>query len=290
MKHLAPSETAPARGSARSADRGPGAAACALLAGMALSAGAAVAAGESLTDADEIVARANLAAYYQGSDGRSEVRMMISDAQGRQQLRQFTVLRRNVEPGGRQTFLVVFSRPSDVRGTVYLVEKHVTRDDDRWLYLPGLDLVRRISAGDKRTSFVGSHYFYEDVSGRLPTDDTHELVETTEAHYVLRHVPKAPGSVEFAEYTTRIDRTTFLPMRIEYSNAAGQPYRRVEALEVATFQGHPTVTRTVVSDLLGGGRTEMRFRNVSYDVGFPEEVFSERSLRAPPRQWLGEGQ
>lgn len=249
---------------------------------------------EPLTDADEIVARANHAAYYAGDDGRSEARMVITDGQGRRQLRQFTVLRRDVsdpatEPGGGdQEFLVVFSRPSDVRGTVYLVEKHVDRDDDRWLYLPGLDLVKRISAGDKRTSFVGSHYFYEDVSGRLPTADTHELVETTDEHYVLRHVPKDPDSVEFTEYTTWIDRETFLPVRIDYVNPAGDTYRRVEAQEVETFQGHPTVTRTLVSDLLTGGTTEMRFRNIAYDIGLPESVFTERSLRAPPRQWLEE--
>ena len=82
-----------------------------------------------LTDADEIVARANLAAYYAGDDGRSEARMIITDAQGRQQRRQFTVLRRNVEAGGDQQFLVVFSQPSDVRNTVFLVDKHVDRDD-----------------------------------------------------------------------------------------------------------------------------------------------------------------
>jgi outer membrane lipoprotein-sorting protein len=254
---------------------------------LALLAWAAVPAfGEALTNADEIVTRANLAAYYAGADGRSEARMMISDSQGRQQLRQFTVLRRNVEAGKDQEFLVVFSRPSDVRGTVYLVEKHVARDDDRWLYLPGLDLVKRISAGDKRTSFVGSHYFYEDVSGRLPSADRHELVETTDEHYVLRHVPHDPESVEFTEYTTWIDRETFLPMRIDYVDRAGRVYRRVEAQAVETFQGHPTVTRTLVRDLAGGGSTEMRFRNIVYDIGVPENVFSERSLRAPPRQWL----
>ncbi|MEQ8858599.1 MAG: outer membrane lipoprotein-sorting protein [Pseudomonadales bacterium] len=260
---------------------------------VAVSTASAVAAEQPLTDADAIVARANLAAYYAGADGRSEARMVISDSQGRQQVRQFVVLRRDVsEPGypaaggGDQEFLVVFSRPSDVRGTVYLVEKHVDRDDDRWLYLPGLDLVKRISAGDKRTSFVGSHYFYEDVSGRLPAADQHELIETTDAHYVLRHRAVVPDSVEFSEYTTWIDRETFLPMRIDYRNSNGEVYRRVEAQAVETFGGHPTVTRTLVSDLAGGGSTEMRFRNIGYDIGLPEDVFSERSLRAPPRQWL----
>lgn len=241
---------------------------------------------EPLTDADAIVAKANLAAYYAGSDGRAEVRMIIADAQGRQQRRQFTVLRRNVDDGGDQQFLVTFSQPPDVRGTVFLVDKHTDRDDDRWLYLPGLDLVKRISAGDKRTSFVGAHYFYEDVSGRRPTDDSHELTETTEAYYVLKHTPKEPASVEFASYTTWIDRDTFLPMKIEYTNDAGDVYRRVSVMAVEEIDGHPTVTTSRVSDLLGGGQTDMQFRYIQYDIGLPADVFSERSLRNPPREWL----
>ena len=244
------------------------------------------AAAETLTDPDEIVSRANLAAYYAGNDGRSEVRMIISDSQGRQQRRQFTVLRRNIDKGGDQQFLVVFSQPSDVRGTTFLVHKHVDRDDDRWLYLPGLDLVKRISAGDKRTSFVGAHYFYEDVSGRRPSDDAHELIETTGEHYVLRHTPLDPASVEFARYDTWIDRDTYLPMRIEYTNPAGDLYRRVEVFEVREIGGYPTVVTSRVSDLLGGGRTDMQFRYIRYDIELPGDVFTERSLRTPPREWL----
>jgi len=252
---------------------------------LALSFGTGVFA-EALSDPDEIIARANLAAYYAGADGRSEVRMIISDAQGRQQRRQFTVLRRDVQDAGDQQFLVVFSQPSDVRNTVFLVEKHIDRDDDRWLYLPGLDLVKRISAGDKRTSFVGAHYFYEDVSGRSPADDAHELVETTGEFYVLRHTPVRPQSVEFSSYLTWIDRDTFLPMKIEYTNAAGDLYRRVEVFKVENFDGHPTVTISQVSDLLTGGKTDMQFRYIKYDAGLPDSVFTERSLRSPPRDWL----
>jgi outer membrane lipoprotein-sorting protein len=242
--------------------------------------------GQALTDADEIVVQANLAAYYAGEDGRSEARMMIIDAQGREQRRQFTVLRRSLEAGGDQQFLVSFSRPSDVRGTVYLVNKKVGRDDDRWLYLPGLDLVKRISAGDERTSFVGAHYFYEDVSGRGPDEDAHELVETTDQYYVLKHVPKNPAAVEFVSYVTWIDRKTFLPIRIEYTNAGGKVYRRVEVLETKEIDGHPTVVSSRTSDLSSGGHTDMQFRYIAYDLGMPTEVFTERSLRNPPRQWL----
>ncbi len=244
---------------------------------------------EALTDVGEVIDRANLASYYAGDDGRSEARMAIEDAQGRTQLRQFTVLRKDRAEGGDQDFMVFFSRPSDVRGTVFLVAKKVDRDDDRWLYLPGLDLVRRISAGDKRTSFVGSHFFYEDVSGRHPQADEHELAETTDEHYVIESKPKDSGAVEFARYVTRIDRDTFLPMKTEYFDGRDRVYRIMEVLDVEEIGGHPTVTRSQISDPVNGGRTLMEFRYTEYDVGLPDEIFSERYLRTPPVDWLRRG-
>lgn len=239
-----------------------------------------------LTDANEIVAKANLAAYYSGADGRSEARMLIRDAQGREQKRQFTILRRDREEGGEQDFLVVFSRPADVRNTVFLVAKKPGSDDDRWLYLPGLDLVKRISAGDKRTSFVGSHYFYEDVSGRGTEEDTHSLLETTGTHYVVDNTPLDSTSVEFSRYQVWINKQTFLPEKIEYQDENGELYRRVEVLESQEIQGYPTVTKSQVSDLRSGGTTTLEFRFQKYDLGMEESVFTERSLRKPPREWL----
>ena len=239
-----------------------------------------------LTEVDEIVRRANLAAYYAGDDGRSEARMSIEDAQGRKQLRQFTILRKDEADGADQHFMVFFSRPSDVRGTVFLVDKHVEGDDDRWLYLPGLDLVKRISAGDKRTSFVGSHFFYEDVSGRDPALDQHRLAETTDQHYVLESTPKDAPLVEFASYRAWIDKATFMPMKIEYADDSGRVYRRVESLQVEEIGGFPTTTRSRVTDVDSGGSTTMEFRFIEYDVGLPAEIFSERYMRTPPMEWL----
>lgn len=236
-------------------------------------------------DVSEIVERANDASYYAGEDGRSEARMRIRDDSGREQVRQFTILRRDGDEG-RQEYLVVFSRPSDVRGTVFLVHKNPGEDDDRWLYLPGLDLVRRIAPGDKRTSFVGSHLYYEDVSGRHLEEDDHELDETTSDHYIIKSTPKDPGSVEFAHFRTWIDRETWLPMKSEYIDDSGEVYRRMEILEVEEIDGYPTGTKMQMENLDDGGRTLVEFRFSKYDIGMPEDVFTERSLRNPPREWL----
>jgi len=233
---------------------------------------------------DEIVNRANLAAYYGGEDGKAEVHMSITDSQGRKRKRTFVILRRDVTDGGPQKFFVYFKKPSDVRKMVFMVHKYIEKDDDRWLYLPALDLVKRIAASDKRTSFVGSHFFYEDVSGRSITEDHHQLVETTEAHFVTKNTPKDPAGVEFSAYTVWIDKKTFMPLKAEYLDNQNRKYRIVEALEIKQIQGMPTVVKSRVQDLLGGGETVSEFKNVKYNIGLKDKVFTERYLRRPPKE------
>lgn len=241
---------------------------------------------EDLTDPREIVTKAEQVAFYSGDDGRSEARMRITDNQGRNQVRQFTILRKTRDDQKTQDMMVFFSRPADVRNTVFRVIKRTESDDDRWLYLPGLDLVKRISSGDKRTSFVGSHFFYEDVSGRNTALDDYELMDTTEEHYELKGSPKDGSDVEFAYYHVTIDKETMLPVATDYFDSNDRKYRQMEVLKIEQIDGYPTVVHSRMKNLDNGGVTEMQFRNVDYDLGIPDSIFSERSLRNPPTEWL----
>jgi outer membrane lipoprotein-sorting protein len=257
--------------------------------------------GKDVPSVETIVARANRTAYYQGEDGRADVNMRIVDAQDRTRTRKFTILRRdNLPPQdksdqyendaytGDQRFYVYFKAPPDVADTVFLVWKHVDveRDDDRWLYLPDLDLVKRIAASDERTSFVGSHFFYEDVSGRNTNEDEHKLMDVTDKYFVLDNTPKKPDLVEFSHFKMWIHRDTFLPIQIDYYDKRGEVYRRYKALSVSRPQGFLTVTKSRMEDLRTGGHTTIEYSQVEYNVGLPKDIFTERYLRKPPMSYI----
>lgn len=241
----------------------------------------------SAPSAEEIVRKAEQIAYFQGDDGRAKVSMAIKDDRGTNRKRTLTILRK--DQGGRsmeQKYYVYLHYPADVKGTALMVWKHPGRDDDRWLYLPALDLVKRIAAGDKRTSFLGSDFFYEDISGRSISDDRHKLLETTDKYFVLEGVPKNPGSVEFSRYKIWIHRTSYLPVKVEFYDKQDRKHRVYEALKVDQIQGHPTVIRSRMRNLQTGGETTLTFSQVRYEIGLDEDVFSERHLRNPPRSHL----
>ena len=248
---------------------------------------------ETITDVEVIVNRANLMAYYQGNDGKAKVKMTITDKKGQARLREFIILRKDTKDGGDQKYYVYFLKPADVRKMVFMVHKHtdINKDDDRWLYLPGLDLVKRIAASDKRTSFVGSDFLYEDVSGRNLAEDAHELIETTDKYYMVKNVPKKQDTVEFSYFNVSIDRKTFVPMKMEFYDKKNKLYRiiesqKVEIIEVKKgeeIQRFPTVVKSVVSDLNTGSKTVMEFTNVKYNINL-KDIFTERYLRKPPKE------
>ena len=242
---------------------------------------------EKTPDVQQIVEKANIVAYYQGDDGKATVDMVITDKQGQKRERQFNILRKDIKDGGDQNYFVYFTKPADVRKMTYMVLKHTEpgKDDDRWMFLPALSVVKRIAAGDKRTSFVGSDFLYEDVSGRGIEEDTHELINTTDKYYIVKNVPKKPDTVEFSYYNVSIDKTNYVPMKMEFYDKEGKLYRVIESLKVETIEGFPTVTKSEVRDLKSGSKTEMEFSKVQYNIKIGD-IFEERYLQRPPREAL----
>lgn len=234
---------------------------------------------------DEIINKANIAAYYAGDDGRADVAMVITDKNGQERTREFTILRRNIEASGDQKFYVYFTRPADVRKMVFMVWKNVGKDDDRWLYMASLDLVKRIAASDKRTSFVGSDFVYEDVSGRSLEEDEHTLVEQKDGYYKIHNVPKNPKDVEFTHYDIWINDQTFLPEKAEYYKGETL-FRTVSADKVEVIDGFPTVIESKVENLETGSTTVNTFSNIKYNLDIPDDIFTERYLRRAPKDWL----
>lgn len=244
---------------------------------------------------EDIIHHTNYTSYYQGQDGKAKVKMTISDAQNRTREREFIILRKDVPTSddvanrtyeGEQKMYVYFSRPADVNKMVFMVLKKITADDDRWLYLPALDLVKRIAASDKRTSFVGSDFLYEDVSGRSLNADKHALIGTDDNYYIIENTPVAPDDVEFSKYVMYIHKATFLPISTEYYDKQGEKYKTYTALAVDTIDGHPTITKSEAKNLKTGGNTVMEYSKVEYDLDLPDDIFSERYLRKPPRKYL----
>ena len=217
---------------------------------------------------------------------RARITMRLVSKDGAERVREMTMTRRTVREGGEQRYFVFFHRPPDVRDLAFLVWKYPGRDDDRWLYVPALKLVRRIAASDKHTSFVGSDFSYEDVSGREPEDDSHKFLREEPAGgreaYVVESVPKEPA--DLSRKLSWIDKAMWLPLKEEYYDRRGGLARVYTAEEVKEVQGFWSAVKRLMRNVQSGHRTDVVFDDLRYNLKLSPELFSERALRAPPAE------
>jgi hypothetical protein len=109
-----------------------------------------------------------------GIDGSFQLKMRLYDRQERARDRELTIqtMRPQAGSGGSKPagdgdrMLIRFTYPNDIKGTAFLVWEHPEGEDERFLFLPALGRVRRITGAEAQDNFVGSDFTYEDISGR----------------------------------------------------------------------------------------------------------------------------
>jgi outer membrane lipoprotein-sorting protein len=239
------------------------------------------------SDATEIMQKSQAAFFEAGQDFKARVRMTLTTREGQQRLRELTMLRKNF-PAGEQKYFLYFHSPADVSGTVFMVYKYPNREDDRWLFIPALNLVQRLAARDSRSSFVGSDFSYEDISGRDLEADTHRVLRNealgSRQAVVIESVPTREA--DYARKLTWIDQSTYLPLKEEHYDLQGALYKVFTAAEIGDVQGFPTARKRTMTNVKTGHKTEVVLEAIVYNVGLGDDIFTERALRRPPEKWL----
>jgi len=240
-------------------------------------------------DALAIMNKSHKTYYYAGDGGHAKVMMVLTDKKGRTREREFWMLRRDIEDMGDQRYYTYFLKPADVSRTGFLVHKNAEGNDNRWLYVPSLDLVKRIAANDRGSSFVGSDFAYEDVSGRLPIMDNHELmgeeVVGDRPMIKIKNTPKDPKTADYAYRISYLDKENHLPMKEEYFDKKDRLERVFELVKVETVEGYPTATVRRMTNTKKGSFTDLSFTETTYETKLKADDFSERMLKNPPREY-----
>ncbi|MEW6203290.1 MAG: outer membrane lipoprotein-sorting protein, partial [bacterium] len=103
--------------------------------------------------------------------------------------------------------------------------------------------------------------------------------------YVIKSTPKDKNT-EYSYRLSWIDKSEFLPLKEEYYDSRGELIRVFEAAETRKIQDIPTVTKRIMKNVKTGHRTEVTFKKVEYNLGIPEDIFTERYLQKPPKKLI----
>ncbi len=220
---------------------------------------------------------------YDGDDAYYKIDMELVDKSGDRVRREMEVYIKDYN--GLDKTTIVFLSPPDIRGTAFLsIENPKGADKTQFLYLPSLGRVRRITSKQKANSFVNTDYSYEDIGRRWPAKDFHKLIGEDSILgrpcYVLESVPKKEGESQYSKRICYIDKETGLSLRREFFDKKGRKIREMRVNKISVVDGIPTVIDSEMIDLRTGHKTVMKVKDVRYNQGLPDKVFSVRYMKS----------
>lgn len=182
--------------------------------------------------------------------------------------------------------LIKIISPADVRGTAFLTDEHQNRDDDRYIYLPALRRVKKITASGKGGNFMSSDFSYYDIGKPKLADWNYQRLgdQTVEGHdcFVIkataknRQVTKETG---YSEATHWIRKDTYTTLRALYLDKEGKEWKELQVPQVLKINGVWFSTTMIMHDLQIDHTSKMEFRNLKINTGIPANFFTVRYLQ-----------
>jgi hypothetical protein len=222
-----------------------------------------------------------------GRDSRLAMQMRLFDRQGRARERTLSVQGLRGQGGGGDRLLVRFTYPNDIAGTGFLVWERPGGEDDRFLYLPALSRVRRITGAERQESFVGSDFTYEDIGGRALDDYAYAVVEenaswadaagTRFPAWRLESTARAADAL-YPKVVSTIRKDNFVVVAADVFNRRGERAKDYRVTKLAQIQGIWTVTASTMANAVDKTRTELAVTEARYNTGLTERDFSRREL------------
>ncbi|MFC1476316.1 outer membrane lipoprotein-sorting protein [Candidatus Zixiibacteriota bacterium] len=241
------------------------------------------------TAAARLMNEAHHAFYYARDGAQAQITMSSPGISGRFDEYKFWLIRRDSADLGDQRYLLCFFAPDSLARMTFLVHKKANGQDNRWQYLPAADRVLRIPAANRRDSFLGMDFTHEDISGRLPALDDHNIIgpDSTIRRPVTK-VKSTPLDSTTADYAYRIswiDNQTKLPLKEEYFAQDDKLVRIVEIGRIEIIEEIPTPMVLKVTDLRGPGLTTISISEITYQTKLRPKDFNQELLKKPPAEF-----
>jgi outer membrane lipoprotein-sorting protein len=199
-----------------------------------------------------------------------------SDGKAKEQVLSTTAKRIN----GKSHVLARFSAPASVAGVAVLtIEGAPGEGDDVSLYLPKLKRVRKVAKSDRGKAFMDTDFAYADITSNGASDAALKRLpdEQVEGRPCFVLAGRGDDGSPYGEVTLWVDQQTYVPMKVEYLDKAGKPFKRYRTLKLKSFRDRVLAAESVMENLQTGSKTQLTVLKLE-GATLGDEAFTERAL------------
>ena len=226
-----------------------------------------------------------------GDDSISRLSFTFKRADGTERKLRYTMVWKDYAGrDGVDDKVIFFSEyPPDDKGKSFMVWVYENKQDDAWMYLPELRMVRKVTHNehhghhDDEDDFSRSVLTQTDLVPRDPSLDIHTLLEdeVVDGHmdFVVESVPKQPANdYPYQKLRRWITQDNFLPERIDYYSPAGALIKRqtIKWQKIGTAWAWEQV---VGENLITKEQTVLDISAIKLNSGLQDDIFSARTMR-----------
>ncbi len=190
----------------------------------------------------------------------------------------------SIDEGKDKKTLMFFTYPGDVNGTGFLTWDYddMSKDDDKWLYLPAMKKTRRISGSSSKTDyFMGTDFTYNDMGSRNIDEDTHTLLREEDRDgqkcWVIESTPVDKREI-YSRKVTWIRQDCCVPIYVEFYDKLDKLHRYLTISEISQVQGYWTKQHMEMKNVQTGHSTVIVLKNPQYDLKVDKSMFTVAKL------------
>jgi hypothetical protein len=182
-------------------------------------------------------------------------------------------------PAGKQ-ILMVIQEPAAMRGFAQLMWETQDQRNPIFIYLPFTRRVREIVGLRAYDSYNATVFTYADL-GFIPVHEGYKFLGEEQhggmrAYKIEETVPKEHGY--YSRIIAWVAADTLFPLERNYYDVAGRLWKTELFKDVASVDGIPTPLDVLMTDVQDGYKTEIKVRQINYDVAIPDEIFDPNQL------------
>jgi len=183
-------------------------------------------------------------------------------------------------PAGRRT-LVRLLAPDEVKGQAFLFREVKDAEDQVYWYLPAFGVTRRISGGQKKGSFMGTHFTFADLESRDIKEATYkklpdDKIATAEV-YVIEARPKHADDSDYGKVVLFIRKTDRMLLKARFFDKAGAELKTM-FIEKLDKSGEHRYVKQMTLRPADGGLTRMTIDAVDFDAPLSDVEFTPEAL------------
>lgn len=206
---------------------------------------------------------------------KMEIEMTLVNRRGRKRVRNFVLFSKYYGKDIKMFFM--FTSPSGVKGVRFLTFDKPDQEDERWLYLPSLKKIQRISGSSRNDYFMGSDFTYYDLTKRDTNNAKHKLIKDVEEKnspfWIVESIPKKNYDI-YGKLITKISKDKMVPENIEFFDRNGKLVKIMTALNIEKVRNIWIVKKLEMKNIIKNHKTILEIKKVSFDHIFKDEMFS----------------